>query len=158
MQYNYKMLHYCQRCNKEHDRTHEPMFDTSVKCEVCNGFVVSPSGRAIIRLVLTAGMYVVYGDTMSAWIGAENKDDALELFKEEVEPRFNKIIRLNEEEIQETTFCYPIDEVDENGEAQFIWLNGKDVILMTPEMPAVFMIVENELITKMKDKKDKGDS
>lgn len=139
---NFKMIHFCQRCNKEHDRTNKSMFETSVKCDFCNGFVVSPSGRAIIKIVLTAGIYIVQGKIHSAWIMAKNKSDALDHFIENVETDYNKVKKLTDQELQDSMFMF--DPESKGNEEDFIYVSGKDLITEIQILPAIVYVITNE--------------
>lgn len=147
---NFKMIHFCQRCNKEHDRTNKSMFETSVKCDFCNGFVVSPSGRSIIKLVLTAGIYIVVGKTKSAWIMAENKEVAINHFIENVENSFATVKKLNDQELQDSVFMF--DPAGKENEEDFVYISGKDLITEILVLPATVYLINNEDLNARKKK------
>lgn len=142
MYFNFKILSFCQRCNREHDRTHESMLETSVKCDYCNGFVVSPTGRSITQIKFTAGIYIVFGETKTAFIGALNKSEALDFFIDEIEEDYHKVEKLTDEQMQEAIFMFdPKTSIQENNVTM---ISGKDLITLTETLPAAFYVFDND--------------
>ncbi|PLT32073.1 hypothetical protein [Bacillus sp. V5-8f] len=128
------------------------MFKTSIRCDHCKGFIVSPSGMANIEIVLTAGLFVVYGEKNTAWIGARNEDQAFQHFMKKVEPDCQAITKMNGQEMDEAIFC--IDPTNEGNEEEYIWLSGREIITLSPKLPAIYIVLENDMILKAKEKKD----
>lgn len=146
---NHQLIVFCQRCQKEHDRTNEPMFETSVICDrpSCGGFVVSPSGRANIQIRMLAGLYIIIGESTSAWVAAHSKDEAITFFGQNVEPTYRQITKLNEQQLQEAEFfCDPLGTGNPD---DFKLASAKDLLVATPNLPQlVFTMTNEELIAK----------
>jgi len=116
------------------------MFATGVKCDYCNGFVVTPSGRAITKVEMTAGVYVIYGGTKVAWIGAKNKTQALEHFTETIEDYYLTVVKLKDQEMMDTEFLH--DPVGNRDEKDYVRINAKDSLIISEQLPFTLYAVE----------------
>jgi hypothetical protein len=132
---SYKLVMFCQRCKKEHDRTHSPMFETGVQCD-CGGYIVTPSGRANIQIKIEANVYLMHGKEFMAWIGAATEEEAVSHFQKTVEDNAVQIVKLKPNEINETKFCF--DPNNTGDPEQFIWLTAREILVSSQELP-VFM-------------------
>lgn len=131
------------------------MFETSVKCNYCNGFVVSPSGRSITQIKLIAWIYIVYSETKTALIGAENKSDALDFFIEEIEADYHKVEKFTDEQMQDAIFMF--DSKKSIVKNEIVMISGKDLITLTEILPAAFYVFDNETMKAERRRMRKND-
>jgi hypothetical protein len=85
---NMKLLHICWTCQKEHHLPNLGVREYGVKCDNCQGYIVSPSGKVQCTLVPVVPVYKV-DDGERHWFAAENEDQVKEaynaLYDEELE-------------------------------------------------------------------------
>lgn len=146
MQNNHSLIFFCQRCQHEHDRTHESMFERGIICNHngCRGWVITPSGRSNIKVKLNAAVYLIRGSVTSVWIGAFNKDEAVSLFANEYDEDISKVVKLNHQAMQETTFTY--DPKGNRLSAEFIQARSIDVLVNQEHLPFIFYFIDNETL------------
>lgn len=152
MSHNFKIIHFCQRCGHEHDRTHESMLEVGVKCDVCNGYIVTPSGRANIQIKYTANIYVIRGEVQTSWIVANNKADAINYFTDIEGERYVAHRKLNNDEINDSRFLFH-DSNSDNPEG--VWIGGRDIITMYEALPVLVFTMTNEEIEQLKNQSNK---
>lgn len=153
---NVRIIFFCQRCNREHDRTHEAMIDVGVKCDYCNGYVVSPSGRSVLQIRITAGCYLINGDTKTAWIGARNKAEAMDFFVEHIETGYNRITKLSNEELEDTTFTFDPDQT--GNPEDYVILSAKELVTFDEKLPKAYYLIDNDDLERALRKKQEGES
>ena len=151
--YNYKLIFFCQRCKKEHDRTHEPMFETGVKCD-CGGFVITPSGRTTMQIRLTADVYIIVGEKYITWIGSKTEDDARTFFYEKIEDKIVAVQKMSHQEIAEAKFVF--NPKNSEDPADFVWCTAKELLIATENLPFLIYGIDIELYeeARRKHKKD----
>ena len=152
MDTNFRVLFYCQRCKKEHDRTNDSFVETSVLCSNpdCFGYVVTPTGKANIKVVVDAKLYVIVGSEFTAWIGAMNREEAIGHFVDAVDPIVRNIKVMSDEETQDRYFVYnanPLAQTEE--EEEIVQVSGKDALAYAHELPIVFYQIDNEELKKI---------
>lgn len=152
----FKVIYYCQRCKTPHDRTNESMFETGVRCSECNGFVITPSGRALMQIVFTKSIFVVIGDNYTSWIAADKSEDAAKLFERQVDGWIYRIIKLTDVQMQKLLFKFWLSEEakDKVDESQLLYedgkpysyVNGKDILTLIDDFPEIILTLDNECI------------
>lgn len=118
---------------------------------------MSPSGRAIIKLELTAKIYIVYGLTKLACIGAKNKSDALDHFIENVEEDYHRVDEMTNQEMQESQFLF--DPNQRGIEEEYISVSGMEFItsVSAEDLPSLVLLLDNEDMINYFDNKRKNE-
>lgn len=152
---NYKLVYFCQRCHREHDRTNSPMFETGVKCDFCEGYIITPSGRAMMQIKITANVYFVTGKECSAWIGSNTKKEAEEYFCRQIEPEILKTKKLSDQEVNDSLFAF--DPNNTHNEAEFVWLSAKEALVTAEILPIIIYAADNKMLADVQKRFNDGD-
>ncbi|QJT70458.1 hypothetical protein [Microcystis phage MaeS] len=155
--HNYKLVFFCQRCKKEHDRTDEPMFETGVVCGIngCQGYVITPSGRGNMQIKQTCEVWFIQGQERAAWIASKSQKEARKFYVDTFNDTLVSVSKMKPEEMFEPRFAYDPDQTGDPD--QYLWLSAQEVLTTIDHLPALVFQVSPETLKAWLELKKRGE-
>ncbi|MNV40944.1 hypothetical protein D3C71_1325650 [compost metagenome] len=86
---NMSVTYFCWTCKKEHVLTEDIAGSLGVKCDSCDGYIITPSGRVQVHMRPVVSVFL-FNDGEKHWIAAKTLEEAERCFNAEYNEDRNK--------------------------------------------------------------------